>query len=616
MTRSLAEKALLTYQAMTLSDDVIILMERMDGAPTADTLIIGANDAFRRASGYSNDQILGRKVTDLFPLGNQSDGFRDAIRNTRSLRAELACLRADGTTFVLGFHLMPAPARSSGKPFVIIGRDITDILRDRQTQNSLQRLLAQVFFSVGEAMSIVDSEGGMVMTNPAFDRLLGYKPNALVGRKSLDLVAPESRVPVAALIKQQIADKQEMTYTTSMFRADGSNLIVRITSVLVPVDQKQFRIVTLRPNDKAGTTDMRTASAGRINLIGLDEVRAALGDRWRAVAARAMESAEVVLKRRCGPQDSYSRAGDTSFVVCFGGVSEREASFRAAMIGREIRDRLIGQGENPDTAFVRAIAAAVRLPAKKDYGSPEKLHAALLDDMDKQLVRLEEEARQTLLAGWANSVSELQPVLARDLRQTIANQVCLPAEVEQRLTIALSVLPRKESQAFDLDALLLGLAARQAISTMGQGILLPLLVNVRFDVFFTSASIERFLVSCRKIDPRVSSRLVLMLSSLPPGLPKSRLLECVTRLRSFCCAVGYHAGDLAAAETIDLSNSFNPIVAIPFDALSAKESDRLKQTIASLQARRAKVLIHKVATERNAAALRSLGADMIAMDAI
>ena len=224
MTRSLAEKALLTYQAMTLSDDVIILMERVDGAPTADALIIGANDAFRRASGYSNDRILGRKVTDLFPPGSESDGFRDAIRNTRSLRAELACLRADGTTFVLGFHLMPAPARSSGQPFVVVGRDITDILRDRQTQNSLQRLLAQVFFSVGEAMSIVDSEGGMVMTNPAFDRLLGYKPNALVGRKSLDLVAPGSRVPVAALIKQQIADKQEMTYTASMFRADGSTL--------------------------------------------------------------------------------------------------------------------------------------------------------------------------------------------------------------------------------------------------------------------------------------------------------------------------------------------------------------------------------------------------------
>jgi hypothetical protein len=97
----------------------------------------------------------------------------------------------------------------------------------------------------------------------------------------------------------------------------------------LPVDQKQFRIVTLRPNDEAGTMDMRTASAGRINLIGLDEVRAALGDRWWAVAARAMESAEVVLKRRCGPQDSYSPTGDTSFVVCFGGVSEREASVRA-----------------------------------------------------------------------------------------------------------------------------------------------------------------------------------------------------------------------------------------------------------------------------------------------
>jgi hypothetical protein len=262
---------------------------------------------------------------------------------------------------------------------------------------------------------------------------------------------------------------------------------------------------------------------------------------------------------------------------------------------------------------VRAIAAAVRLPAK-DYESTSKLHSALLDGMDKQLVRLEEDARQTLREGWASSVSELHPISGRDRSQTVANQVCFPGEVEQRLMIALSVLPRKDSQAFDLDALLLGLAAQQAIAAIGRGISLPLLVNVRFDVFLTSASTERYLATCRKIDPRVSSRLVLMLSSLPSGLPKSRLLECVTRLRSFCCAVGYHASDLAAAETIDLSNSFNPIVALPFDALSARDADRLRQTIASLQARRAKVLIHKVSTEKNATVLRSLGADMIAME--
>jgi hypothetical protein len=49
MKRSPAEKALLTYQAMTQSDDIIILMERVDGAPTADALIIAANDAFYRS---------------------------------------------------------------------------------------------------------------------------------------------------------------------------------------------------------------------------------------------------------------------------------------------------------------------------------------------------------------------------------------------------------------------------------------------------------------------------------------------------------------------------------------------------------------------------------------
>ena len=83
------------------------------------------------------------------------------------------------------------------------------------------------------------------------------------------------------------------------------------------------------------------------------------------MAQRAMAAAESVIKRHCGPQDSFSRADDTSFLMCFGALSEEESSFRAAMIGREIRNRLIGQGEDPDNAYVRSIAAVVRYPDQR-----------------------------------------------------------------------------------------------------------------------------------------------------------------------------------------------------------------------------------------------------------
>ena len=104
-----------------------------------------------------------------------------------------------------------------------------------------------------------------------------------------------------------------------------------------------------------------------------------------------MVTAEAVIRKHCGPQDSFSHADETSFLICFGKLSEEESAFRAAMISREIRTRLIGQGENPDNAYVRSIAARIRVTDQS--GSNDALQAALLDGLDQQLERIEREAQ-------------------------------------------------------------------------------------------------------------------------------------------------------------------------------------------------------------------------------
>lgn len=604
------ELAWLAYQAIDQSDDIILLLECDSSRESVDPVVIGVNGAFRRASGFSDDQLLGRKATEVFPTGNHAETLVNAIRLHSPLRAELACIRADGGTFILGLHLMPAlaPGRDC---FVILGRDITAVLQARQVQGSIQRLLAKVFTSVDEAVSIVSSAGRMVVTNPAFDRLFGYKPNEVVGRMSLEMVAHDSRAWLAAMIKEQIGQGQDLTYTAPFLRADGSHLVVRVTSVIVTIeDMKQFRVLTVRP-DAPLATRMRTESAGWIQLVGLDEVRTAIGNRWQAVAERVMTTADAVLKRRCGPHDSYSRADDTSFLVCFGALSEKAAASRAAAIGREIREHLIRQGEEPNTAYVRSIAAAVRLP--DEGGSTASSPGALLDGLNKQLGRLEAEARHTLQGAWASTACDLEPISGRDPRDTIAAQVRLPAELKDRLVSAMSVLSRKEAEAFDLDGLLLGLTAQHGITAFARGVSMPLLVNVRFDVFLARAATERYVAMCHKIDPRLCERLILVLSSLPQGLSKARLLDSVARLRPFCCGVGYQINDLAALASIDLSNSFNPVVALPASAFAARASAKVKGLISSLQSRRAKVLIMRVESEEDAAAYRLLGADMISM---
>jgi PAS domain S-box-containing protein len=84
--------------------------------------------------------------------------------------------------------------------------------------------------------------------------------------------------------------------------------------------------------------------------------------RWATVASRAMSSADYVIRRRCGSHDTWSRTADGGFLICFATATEDEAAFRASAMAREIRIRLIGDGETEATATVSAIAAAVDVP--------------------------------------------------------------------------------------------------------------------------------------------------------------------------------------------------------------------------------------------------------------
>jgi hypothetical protein len=380
--------------------------------------------------------------------------------------------------------------------------------------------------------------------------------------------------------------------------------------VAAPDDAKQFRILTLRP-EAGGLTDSGNQSVGRIKLVGLEEVRAALGGRWTAAAERAVETAESVIKKHCGPQDSYSRVDDTSFLMCFGALSEEESSFQAAMIGREIHDRLLGQGQDPDNAYVRSVAARVRLSEHAASGA--SLNTLLAEGLDKQLGRIEEEARQTLRDALTCASCDLEPVFGRKPGEVVASRALMPAKLERRLVSAVVALPRKESKEFDLDGLLLGLAAQHAVMSMVRGDTTPLVITLNFEIFATRGATERFFAVCSRMDQRVTGRMILVLSKMPAGLPRTRLQDCVTRLRPYCRAVGYEVTELAALAEIDLSNCYNPTMVLPASVCTATSPDTLRALFLSLQSRRAKVMIQGAASERDAARFRSVGADMVSM---
>src|SRR5277367_173047 len=195
----------LLYQALDSSDDVMLVLEQT-GDDANSPVVTATNDAFRRISGFTEAEMTGKSFLSLAASAASPASWAElgqAAREGRSFRSELLCTRKTGAPFWFGLHLMPV---GDGTPpgFVVLGRDITEILRDRQQHAAVRGLLAKVFVAVQAAVAIVDENGMILMANPALDKLLGYRTGGLIGKNCPDVTAPESRTVAQKAHQRQL----------------------------------------------------------------------------------------------------------------------------------------------------------------------------------------------------------------------------------------------------------------------------------------------------------------------------------------------------------------------------------------------------------------------------
>jgi len=607
----------LLYQALDGSDNVMLVLEQP--ADDADAPIVNAtNDAFCRVSGFTQAEMAGRPLASLAASTANPTTWAEvgqAAHEGQSFRSELLCARKTGPPFWLGLHLIPV---GEGTPpcFVLFGRDITEVLRDRQQHAAVRGLLAKVFVAVQAAVAIVDENGMIMMANPALDKLMGYRTGGLIGRNCPDITAPESRGAAQDAHQRQLETEQEYTVEIAIIRADGSQVRVNFTSIMAEREGlRRYRILTLSPLVVAeAPPPVRVHVAGKIKLIGLDEVKTALGPRWDALASRVMASAEHVIRTRCGPKDTWSRTTDGEFLICFGDATEEEAAFRGAVIAREVRTRLIGEGVSASVAQVSAIVAAVELPDQAGR-SPDGLVVALSERLNARLAEIEVRARQTLRQALQGATCELAAVRSRHQRGVVCHFGSLPSVLERGIQCALTALPVRESQAFDFDRLVLGAAAEQIVGQLAAGTALPIMALVDFEVFLDRSSIERYVAACQQLDQRLRPWLILVLAHLPLGVPQSRVQECVTRLRPFCNSVAFQAEalEMPAIEFSSLGASVVVLQEGDLNGWAAEDVAKLAKLVGIVRANRARILVRQVSSWENAKRLLKLGVDLVAL---
>src|SRR5690348_13460159 len=114
--------------------------------------------------------------------------------------------------------------------------------------------------------------------------------------------------------------------------------------------------------------DNPKTTAGKLQLLDLDALKEAVGERWQEVADRAHGIAEQVIQHRLAPSDVYAPYEETSFIMLFAELNEQQAKLKSAAIAREIREKLVGELGGEDKSWIKAFVC--KLPGISSGTAP------------------------------------------------------------------------------------------------------------------------------------------------------------------------------------------------------------------------------------------------------
>lgn len=619
--------------ALEASDNIVLVMEA-DRPEIANLRIIGASSAAVLAFGSEGDALLGRSFDSLISPDAERGmlvSLRAALIRREKLRGELRCRASDGSPLTLGLHLIPADHPGTGKPHaVIIGRDITQRHTLTQMAADTNELLAAAFLHVHAAVAIAETDGRIRMANPRLHGLLGYGPGELVGRQCTDLLSPDLNPGEQAAIAAHLGDPTEgnrVEVDVRALRKDGTVLEARLSSVAISDRAGQcFRITTLAERNDRPAILPAVAVAGKIQMIGLEEVRTALGPRWPALAERVMATAEHVLRRRLEPADTIARTADSAFIISFAKATEEEAAFRAAAIGREIRQRLIGEGEVDATAQVTAITAAVDNAGEPQAPSSESSDAAdaasprncdymrmLEDHLATKQAGLKQQAQDTVASVVASAAGEAIPIVRANGQAIGLAWAGIGRQTRRQLISACRILSETERGGFDLDLFVLSCVLDLVGRSIIEGGIGAWLFHVDAETMATRHRFDKFSAQLATLDSSLRKSLIPMIDIPGSDVDPGQTLDRIRLLRPMVRAVGYML-DRPDPPSPGLLSSPGTIVAVRAASLAGTVGPhhaRLRTLLAATRASKAILLACDVASASQESALRTSGVDLI-----
>ena len=156
--------------------------------------IVLLNVQAEKQFGYSRDELIGQKVTNIIPEGFAERLVADDLRSAEEAFAqqigtgiELVARRKNGSEFPI--ELMLSPLKSDD------GILVTAAIRDISVRKEAEKHLAQMegryrglLEAAPDAMVVVNQAGEIVLLNVQAEKQFGYSRDELIGQKVTNII--------------------------------------------------------------------------------------------------------------------------------------------------------------------------------------------------------------------------------------------------------------------------------------------------------------------------------------------------------------------------------------------------------------------------------------------
>lgn len=250
----------------------------------AEGRLLSVNPAWTEVSGQSVESSIARPLAEFAvpdDRGRIAEHLRSLARGSTSSGIEWRVAREKGAPRWVAMH---ARHDDAGRPHVIAGSlvDITDRKATEAVLEDRMQFFCNLFDCALDIIVVLEPDGRIQYVNEAVKAVLGYSPDALLGRSVLDLVLPDDRQH--AIQQLQIVLNGEGDNAPIAFRlahADGTARIIEANGTRIESGGQPRVLVTARD-----ATERQRAEALRVAGQRLTDAALAapsLEDLWGTV---------------------------------------------------------------------------------------------------------------------------------------------------------------------------------------------------------------------------------------------------------------------------------------------------------------------------------------------